>query len=124
MTVFFDSTGSAWVTCQPDEPNATAFGPTGTARPVTDDEAAWLHLTGEDTHLAAADAQRRVERAGADHAFDWLPDGALRLKIGKVLPWISGSTEGVYWPGRVRSLIWEDLQAPVDDDDEFDPAGP
>lgn len=123
MTVFFDSHGSAWVTCQPDEPNAAAFGPTGTARPVTEDEAAWLHLAGETTHLAAAEAQQRVERAGADHDFDWLPDGALRLKIGKVLPWISGSTEGVYWPGRVSRLIWEDLPPVlVDDDDEW--AGP
>lgn len=37
---FFDSHGALYCTCDADRPSATAFGPTGTARHVSDDEAA------------------------------------------------------------------------------------
>lgn len=137
MTVFFDSHGFAWVTCQPDEPNAAAFGPEEAARRITEDEAAWLHLTGEATHFAAADAQRRVVRDTAAHEFAWLPDGGIRLQMAKALIWIGEVADianfeagGGYWPRQVRKLAMAlGLPSPIaveadddedDDDDEED----
>ena len=39
--VFFDSWGGAWIPCEPDRPDAKAFGPTGIARCVTRQVGAW-----------------------------------------------------------------------------------
>jgi len=48
MTIFFDSHGEAWATCEAGHPHAEAFGPLGTARRLGDDEimAAWGPLDG------------------------------------------------------------------------------
>jgi hypothetical protein len=108
MTVFFDSEGRAWVTCKADHRHATAFGPTGAARPIDDMEAYDLGLRTDPrstvTHFAAADAQRRVVRATAAHEWDWLPDGEplLRLKernrpFREWNPW--GNNKPHYTPG-------------------------
>lgn len=132
MTVFFDSHGFAWLTCQPDEPNAAAFGPDGAARPVTKDEAAWLHLDGGVTHFAAADMQRRVVRATVAHEWNWLPDGGIRLQMARALPWIAEVADianfeagGGCWPRQVKRLAMAlGLPSPIaddqDDDDEDD----
>ena len=38
MRVFFDSWGQAWTPCTGDDQGAEAFGPTGIARMLTEDE--------------------------------------------------------------------------------------
>lgn len=38
MHVFFDSWGQAWTPCEGQTPGAEAFGPTGIARMLTEDE--------------------------------------------------------------------------------------
>jgi hypothetical protein len=58
--IFFDAHGRAWKACSADDADAVEFGPSGVARPITDEEAKSLGLDGEVTHHMAAYLDGRI----------------------------------------------------------------
>jgi hypothetical protein len=72
--IFFDSWGAAWTGCAADHPQAEAFGPSGTARPVDREELADRGVDvpyGRTAWGTAFDAGR-ILLAGEAHQWDTL----------------------------------------------------
>lgn len=65
---FFDSHGRLWGTCAPNHPDACAFGPSGIARPASNEEAGLP----EGVPFAVAAASGRLVRGGEHGEHDLL----------------------------------------------------
>jgi hypothetical protein len=68
---FFDTWGRLWVTCNPADHRARAFGPGGVSRPADPEEAGLMPRLGE-TAWAAAERTGRLVRADDTDGWDTL----------------------------------------------------
>lgn len=75
MIIFFDSWGAAWKPCPPEDPGAEAFGPTGVARRVEEEEELPYSLRGWVPARRGAvynSGGRLLHRAQKAHQWDFV----------------------------------------------------